>query len=453
MRTTSASSVSMTVSAIGSGGDDAIGIEPQVYGDDVWTSVVMPTWTQTTWAETSWYAENVEPAVEAADDALDELPLVTEPFVGGTSATLRDVDVADEDDPSQELRPYVVVSPSGTPGAYMLATLDVDDAQWELSNTPVWCDADGVEDADGQYLRFPWPLALYDDQVHEFEGCDITLTYMPQGEEYDEAWDEYAELRSASDALTSVHDPAEVVYEAAVDIPAGVDFRDNSSYSLSATVVSAESGLVSNVAEASFEVHWAHQALAPDEGVTVTPFDTTDDGGTRTIGATIQLVEPTGAASTDVADVWRVSGDGWHLIAVGRELTDLITDNYAPFGDADLAYRVVVRTADGDTDWTDFPYETRLSHTRLDFGDTYVELPFNLNISHSYTKDSEQRSHLGESLARGYWGSSHGRTFSISSDLIKSASRDQRALLHELGRHMGPVLVRTPDGCCMEAEA
>ena len=83
---------------------------------------------------------------------------------------------------------------------------------------------------------------------------------------------------------------------------------------------------------------------------------------------------------------------------------------------------------------------------------TSPTVTFNLGISHSYTKDSEQREHLGESLARGYWGSSHGRTLNISSDFIKSASREQRALLHELGRFMGPVLVRTPDGCCMEAE-
>ena len=43
-----------------------------------------------------------------------------------------------------------------------------------------------------------------------------------------------------------------------------------------------------------------------------------DEDGVRTIGASIQLVEPTGAASTDMADVWRVASDGAHLIAEGR---------------------------------------------------------------------------------------------------------------------------------------
>ena len=153
-----------------------------------------------------------------------------------------------------------------------------------------------------------------------------------------------------------------------------------------------------------------------------------------------------------MADVWRVAADGAHLIAEGRTLDELVVDNYAPFGDADLAYRVVVRTADGDVDWSDYPYELDLDHSRIDFGGKYVELPYNLNIGHGYSKDSEQRKHLGEKLPRGFWGSSHSRSFSVSSDLVRSASREQRALLHELGRYMGPVLVRTPDGCCMEAE-
>lgn len=451
--TTPASSVSTTISALGSDGDDAIGIEPQVLGDDVWSSVSMPTWTETTWGSTTWYASNVTTAVTAANNALEALPLVTDTFTGGTDATIVSVDVADEDDESgeEELRTYIVAQPSSSIGAYMLATLVIDTTSWELSSSPVWCDSTGVESSSGAYLRFPWPLTLEDD-TSSFSGSTVALEYMPEGDEYDENWNEYTELSSTADALASTHDADETVYETTVTMPSNIDFRDNASYTLNAVVTAAESGLASNVAEAEFVVQWAHQAPSPDDGITVTPFDTTDSDGLRTIGATIQLSEPSDAASTDVADVWRVSSDGAHLIAEDRELTDAVVDNYAPFGDAELAYRVVMRTVDGDVDWADYGYDMDLKHTRIDFGDSYVELPYNVQLSNSYSKTSEQRVHLGERLARGFWGSSHGRTFSISSDLIKSSSREQRELLHELGNYMGPVFVRTQDGCCMEAE-
>lgn len=447
--TTAPSVANVMIGATGSDGIDEAGIEPQVEGDDVWGALVTPTWSETTWAETAWYASNVTPAIEAADDAWDALDITTETFTGGTTADLCDVLVGD----LGGLRSYVVVQPSGVPGSYMLATLVVDGDQYDLADSPVWCDSEGVEDDDGTYLRFPWPLALSDEEhLPSFVGCTITLAYLPSSDANDEAWDDYTELRATADELESLHDPDDVVYEATVEIPAGTDFRDDASYVLRATVTSATSGLASNIAEASFDVLWAHQAPAPDDEITVTPYDTTDDDGIRTIGAQIQLVEPTGATSTDMADVWRVAADGAHLIAEGRLLDELVVDEYAPFGDADLAYRVVVRTADGDVDWADYPYELDLNHSRLDFGGNYIELPFNLGIRHGYSKDSEQRQHIGDKLPRGFWGSAHSRSFSVSSDLVRNASREQMALLHELGRYMGPVLVRTPDGCCMEAE-
>lgn len=454
--TTASSTASVTVVAQGSGGDDAIGIEPQLVGDDVWSTVAQPTWDETTWGDTAWYANNVTAAVDAADDAWDALDLTTDTYTGGTDASLVDVEVGDDG----EERPYIVVQPSDDIGPYMLATATVDGTTYELATDAAWCDATGEDDDEGTYIRLPWPMSLYDDQTTDedneqtdaFVGCTVTLTYLAQGEGADDAWDAYSELRATADALTAIHDPDEVVYEASVEIPPGTDLRDDAGYALSATVVSAGSGLVSNTAESTFAVAWAHQAPTPSDGITVTPYDTTDEDGNRAIGASIKLAAPTGVAATDMADVWRVAADGWHRIAEGRGLTDTVIDEYAPFGDADLAYRVVMRTADGDTDWADYGYTLNLNHTRLDFGGSYIELPYNIAISHNYSKDSEQRQHLGESLPRGYWGDAHGRSFSISSDLVRQASREQRALLHELGCYMGPVLVRTPDGCCMEAE-
>lgn len=457
--TTAGSTTSMTVVADGSDGEDAVGIEPQANGDDVWSAMVMPVWTATTWGETAWYANNVAPVVDAADDAWDALDITTETFTGGTSAGLVGVPV----EGGEATRYYIIVQPSSAIGPYMQATLQASGSQWpdpfDITSELVWCDSDGIEDDDGEYIRLPWPLPLYDDpdtvtdeQAQAFNGCTVTLAYIEPSDENDAAWDAYTELRAAADQLVAEHGSTEEVYESVVEMPTGIDFRDNASYDLSATVTSADSGLISNVATAAFEVHWAHQAPKPDDGIKVDVYDEVDEEGVRSINAYIQLAEPSSLSATDMADVWRVAADGWHRIAEGRAFTDLVVDAYAPFGDAELAYRVVSRTVDGDIDWADYEYELNLRHTRIDFGDSYLELPFNLNISHSYTKLSEQREHLGEALPRGYWGNSHGRSFNISSDLVKSASREQRELLHELGRYMGPVLVRTPDGCCMEAE-
>lgn len=457
--TTAGYSANMTIIAEGTDGDDAIGIEPQANGDDVWSAMITPTWAATTWGETAWYANNVAPVVDAADDAWDALDITTNTFTGGTNASLVGVPVED----GEATRYYIVVQPSSAIGPYMQATLQASGSQWpdpfDITSEPVWCDSNGIEDDDGGYIRLPWPLSLYDDpdtetdeQTQAFTGCTVTLAYIEQSDENTEAWDEYTELRASADELVAVHDASEAVYESVVSLPSGIDFRDNAEYNLSATITSADSGLISNVATASFEVQWAHQAPKPDDGITVDVYDEVDEDGVRSINAYIQLAAPTGLTASDVADIWRVAADGWHCIAEGRAFTDLVVDEYAPFGDAELAYRVVSRTMDGDADWADYEYELNLRHTRIDFGDSYLELPFNIDISHSYTKLSEQREHLGESLPRGYWGNSHGRSFNISSDLIKYASREQRELLHELGRFMGPVLVRTPDGCCMEAE-
>ena len=268
-----------------------------------------------------------------------------------------------------------------------------------------------------------------------------------------DAWGAYVTLRTTSDDMMSIiGDTSNSVYVATVDIPSGTDLRDNAIYDAHAQVSSVE-GLASNIATDDFTVQWAHQApKLTDAEVTIAPYDTTDEDGNRTIGCLVTLPTFEEWEATDELDLWRVSSDGHHMVASGLVPGAVVNDQYAPFGDGYTAYRVVSRTANGDVDWADFEYSHLLWLTRIDFGNSYIELPYNLQISHGYTKESEQRTHLGESLPRGYWGSTHGRTCTVSSSLVRRESINERSLIHELGCYMGPVFVRTPDGCCMEGE-
>lgn len=86
----------------------------------------------------------------------------------------------------------------------------------------------------------------------------------------------------------------------------GADLIDGCSYEVRAYVDDPATGLRSDVATGEFAVAWAHQAGYPTATVTV-------DSSAMT--ASVKPVAPTGAATTDVADVYRVTPHGADLIA------------------------------------------------------------------------------------------------------------------------------------------
>lgn len=153
----------------------------------------------------------------------------------------------------------------------------------------------------------------------------------------------------------------------------------------------------------------------------------------------------------DLYDVYRVTPDGPYLIASGCALDDEVTDPYSPFGGSEKGYRVASRTVDGDVDWSDYEYDLPGRGMRIDFGDDYVELPYNVAWSDSYSKDFEARSHIGESRAQGYWNDSITRRASMSTDLIKIAEQEKAAKLRKLAQYPHPCFVRMSDGCAYEA--
>lgn len=244
-------------------------------------------------------------------------------------------------------------------------------------------------------------------------------------------------------------------YTTSIEAPASLELLDNGTYALSVRPTDPDTGLVGDTAVATVEVVWEHQAppMEADEEPTpivVTPSDATDEDGVRTRSCEIALAPPDGALGTETYNVYRVTPDGPYLIAEGLGLSDTVTDLYAPYGGSEMAYRVAVVTADGDVDWMDYDYELPGRDLRIDFADEYVELPWNLSISDTYTKDFEARQKIDGSVD-GYWNEAVTRTAGFQTDLIRIYEQDKAAAVRRLGNHSGPCFVRTPDGCAYQA--
>lgn len=164
------------------------------------------------------------------------------------------------------------------------------------------------------------------------------------------------------------------------------------------------------------------------------------------------VLTPVGAVETDMYDVYRVTPDGADLIASGRALDAVVNDPYAPFGSANLRYRVALRTADGDEEWRDFGYTMDNDRLRLDWGGRYVELRYSLDNIDKYKKDSEVVVHADGSTAVGL-NPGTLKSGSVSAAIIEVSSYDESELVRDMAQYAGTVLVRLPNGECYLANA
>ena len=156
------------------------------------------------------------------------------------------------------------------------------------------------------------------------------------------------------------------------------------------------------------------------------------------------------ASSGDTYDVFRVTPDGPYLVAEGVALDAVVNDQWAPYGETHY-YRVRLRTVDGCEEYADYPYELAGKDLRIDWNGTYVELPYDLDMSDQYEKDFEARRHLDGSVD-GYWNQGAVRRGNLKTNIIKARDADKAAMLRALGRYAGPCYVRLPDGCAYQAD-
>lgn len=241
------------------------------------------------------------------------------------------------------------------------------------------------------------------------------------------------------------------VYSCTLALDGSQEFHDGIGYILEVTAVDATTGLQTAAAPAEFAVNWAHQAIAPED-CTVTPEDFTDEYGVHHLRATIGIVAPDNALATDVYDVYRYTADGAVLIGAGYPGGETLVDEYAPFGTGmDLFYRIAMRTADGDEEFADIPYVLNGSVMRFDWPYGTLELPYNIEIGDSYSKNTAKRTHL-DGRNNVYWNAGVTRTSKYSSQLVRLESQQEIATVRALARYAGAVFVRTPDGSAYEAD-
>jgi hypothetical protein len=237
-----------------------------------------------------------------------------------------------------------------------------------------------------------------------------------------------------------------------VTLPGGLDFWNLGHYTVSVIASDRATGLQSEEQIANFDITWAAPAVDPTDAITITPIDEVDANDNHIQGVDIALTPPTGSASTDLFDIYRLTGDGAKLIGESFPLTYTARDVYAPFGDAMTHhYRIALRTADGDADFADIEYTLDGGLMRFDWAGGSLELPYNLSIADTYKKDFELRKHVnGDS--DGYWNQGVERTASLNSDVIRLDQQDDIDKARQLARYTGPVFVRTPDGSAYEAD-
>lgn len=254
-----------------------------------------------------------------------------------------------------------------------------------------------------------------------------------------------------SELVSPVYEEGVSGWDATVTLPGGLDFWDLGSYSLSVVAVDRTTGLKSEDHTHNFDVQWAHQAPDPFDAVSLVAIDE-EIAEIHRQAVEIHLTAPAGSIPTDVYDIYRLTGDGASLIGEGFPLEYTAADEYAPFGEAMThAYRIAVRTEDGDVSFADIEYAAEGASMRFDWAGGSLELPYNISISDSYNKDVEIRKHLNGDTD-GYWNQGVERTASLSSDVIRLSQEEDIIRARQLARYAGPVFVRTPDGSAYEAD-
>lgn len=217
-------------------------------------------------------------------------------------------------------------------------------------------------------------------------------------------------------------------------------FDDGGDYRLTAIVQDSVGQQASSYLD--FFVQWTHQAAKPTATVTINP---------STLSATMKATAPSSYLTGDTVDIYRLTADKPELIVKGGTYGTTYIDRYpASMG----GYRFVDVTANGDYTtatgiaWIDVSHSLELKEVVIDFNDERLELPYNLELNHSWQKDFKETKYLNGHVA-GDWNAAVSRTGSISTMLLETDPR--RDIIRDLAAWSGICHVRTPEGSCFAA--
>ena len=280
------------------------------------------------------------------------------------------------------------------------------------------------------------------DVIAKVVSLGVTA-YLPDGEDVQAMGDVIWSARISPEWAAAAQNASQP-YAATVTLPKGLPFRDGARYALVCSAIDADSGFQSDETADEFAVNWARKAQPPATTTTVTP-------NLAERSATIVPAKPSNWATGDVYDLYRVTNDSVDIIAEGQVYGMSATDRYAPFSNRlGLMYRVCNRTPDGSVEWADFVYDMPVGVLRFDWGESSVELPYNISLQDSYEKNYEAHQHLDGSVS-GHWNPGYKKTGTYSTDLIKITEAEKAKAVRDMATYAGPVFVRTADGGAFEA--
>lgn len=196
-----------------------------------------------------------------------------------------------------------------------------------------------------------------------------------------------------------------------------------------------------------FEVVWTHQAEAPTATIT------TDNSN---MIVRITPVAPSGAISTDVCDIYRLSADKPELIYPNAAFGTEYVDPFPAIGDYG-GHRIVTKTANGDyitadneLAWMDYADGLTSEYNVIDFGTGRVLLAHNIDLSNTWEKDFAETKYLGGSI-QGDWNPAVSRTGTLSA-VIRSTDAETIEAMRRLAAYAGICHVRTKDGSSYAAD-
>ncbi|MBQ1565148.1 MAG: hypothetical protein IIZ82_03360, partial [Clostridia bacterium] len=191
-----------------------------------------------------------------------------------------------------------------------------------------------------------------------------------------------------------------------------------------------------------------HQAAIPDAYVQI------DE---EYMVAVMTPIAPTGAAATDVCDIYRLSADKPQLIYKGATFGEDYVDPYPTIGEHG-GHRFVTRTAEGDyiTEdntfaWFDDAKTLEADYNLIEFGDGRVELRYNIDLSSDWQKDFKQTTYLGGSV-QGDWNKAVTRSANITAAVVAADDPELIESMRRLAAYPGICHIRTKDGSSFAAD-
>ena len=217
---------------------------------------------------------------------------------------------------------------------------------------------------------------------------------------------------------------------------------DGAAYNLIATI---QDGLGQSATETMrFEVHWAHQAIMPTATVRI------EDGV-----SVITPTAPTGSATGDSVDIYRLSADKPELIVQGASFGTAYVDPYPAFNEFG-GHRIVYRTidgdyitAEGDLAWIDLQKDAgdyiKSIFSVVDFEGNSIELLYDTTQSTTWEKGFRETEYLGGSI-QGDWRKAVKKTSSVKTAKVTVEDQESMQTMRRLATHPGICHIRTVDG-------